>query len=99
MIAENVFIGPVVTEKSVRAQENGVYAFWVRSDATKIDVKRAMMQLYGRKVVSVQVAVLPKKERAAGKGKTITKRQEKKKVYVRFVDSSAFEAQLVKKVS
>ncbi len=99
MIAENVLIGPVVTEKSVRAQENGLYTFWVRSDATKVDIKRAMMQLYGRKVVSVQVAVLPKKERVAGRGRIITKRQEKKKVYVRFASNDAFEAQLVKKVS
>lgn len=99
MIAENVLMGPVITEKSVRFQENGVYSFWVRSDATKVDVKRAFSVLYGRKVLSVQSSVLPKKERVAGKGKAITKRQEKKKVYVRFVDAAPFEAQLVQKVS
>lgn len=99
MIAEKVLIGPVVTEKSVRSQENGIFAFWVRPEATKVDVKRAFTQLYGRKVLSVQVSVLPRKERAAGKGKVITKRQEKKKVYVRFVENDPFEPQLVQKVS
>lgn len=99
MIAENVIIGPVITEKSVHAQENGIYAFWIRSDATKVDVKRAFSVLYGRKVLSAQVAILPKKERVAGRGKTITKRQEKKKVYIRFVDAAPFEAQLVKSIS
>lgn len=99
MIAENVIIGPVVTEKSVRAQEGSIYSFWVRTDATKVDVKRAFALLYNRKVLSVQVSVLPKKARVAGKGRTITKRQEKKKVFVRFTENTPFEAQLVEKIS
>lgn len=98
MIAENVIIGPVVTEKSVRSQENKIYSFWVRSEATKVDVKRAFSLLYGRKALSVQVSVMPKKQRVAGK-KTIAKRQERKKVIVRFAEDAPFEAQQVQKLS
>ena len=91
MRVENIIEGPVVTEKAVKAQENGEYHFWVHQDATKVDVKLAFHVLYGRKVGSVRISKLPKKTRIIGRGKTMTKRHDKRKAYVRFAENKPFE--------
>ena len=97
MIVEHVILAPVVTEKAIGKNEEGQYVFWINRDATKIDVKIAFAQLYGRTVSSVQVGRLPKKVRLLGKNKKMTKRQAKKKAYVRFTDAAPFELQMIKK--
>lgn len=91
MIVEKIIQGPVVTEKSVASQEEGIYTFWVHPDATKVDVKLAFHVLYNRDVKSVKISSLPKKTRLVGRGKTMTKRQEKRKAFVRFSENKPFE--------
>lgn len=91
MIIENILLGPVVTEKSVTGQEGGVYTFWVHPEATKIDVKNAFLELYGRDVSSVRIVKLPKKVRLVGRGRVMTKRRAKKKAYVQLADGKPLE--------
>lgn len=91
MQVENIIEGPVVTEKAVQAQEGGEYHFWLHPDATKVDVKLAFHVLYARDVKSVRISSLPRKERTLGRGKVMTKRQEKRKAYVRFTKDTPFE--------
>lgn len=99
MIVEKIIQGPVITEKSVQSQENGIHVFWVHPDATKVDVKMAFHVLYGRDVKSVKISTLPRKERIVGRGKVMTKRKEKRKAFVRFTDGKPFEVLSVKSAS
>jgi large subunit ribosomal protein L23 len=98
MDGAKILLGPLVTEKTVRSEQMRIYCFWVHADATKIDVKNAVWQYYGRKVRSVQLSSLPKKERAMGKGKVMVRRAKKRKAYVRLLEDSPFEVVSVKGV-
>ena len=46
MVAEDIIIAPVVTEKSSDGIQEGKYTFKVNKKATKIDIKRAVEKLY-----------------------------------------------------
>lgn len=97
MIVEQVIVGPVVTEKAVKGNETGIYTFFVNKNATKIDVKIAFAQLFGRNVKSVKLSSLPKKIGRGKKGGVSTKRQAKRKAYVRFTEDTPFELVMLKK--
>ncbi|QBD80090.1 50S ribosomal protein L23 [Ktedonosporobacter rubrisoli] len=58
----------IITEKSVKLQEQNKYTFKVALDANKIDVRRAVETIFGVKVVSVNIVRLP------GKPKMIRRR-------------------------
>ncbi|MBI4252930.1 50S ribosomal protein L23 [Candidatus Uhrbacteria bacterium] len=45
--ADAIFIHPLATEKALAAVRHDVYAFQVRTKATKIDIKKAFANLYG----------------------------------------------------
>lgn len=52
---QQVVLRPLVTEKSVhRSTRNKAYAFEVHSQATKIDVRRAIEELFNVKVAGVR---------------------------------------------
>jgi large subunit ribosomal protein L23 len=47
---------PIITEKSSNNEMmNNTYVFQVSSDATKIDIKKAVLELYGVEVDSVNI--------------------------------------------
>lgn len=77
-----VLIKPVVTEKTTIEEGNGRYTFIVNSKATKIDIKNAILHLYGIKVKQVTVRPTPKKTRLVGRGREIVKRQTVKKASI-----------------
>ena len=59
---------PQVTEKSTRlSAELNQYVFLVASAANKIEIEKAVQDLYGVKVNRVNVINIPKKERRVGK--------------------------------
>ncbi|HLZ61042.1 MAG TPA: 50S ribosomal protein L23 [Ktedonosporobacter sp.] len=51
----------IVTEKSVKLQEQNKYTFHVALKANKIDVRRAVEAMFNVKVVSVNIIRLPGK--------------------------------------
>ena len=53
--AASVLISPHITEKSTGLAENSVYVFKVRSDSTKLQVKKAVAELYRVNVGSVNM--------------------------------------------
>lgn len=53
----------IVTEKSVKLQEQNRYTFKVALGANKIDVRRAVETLFNVKVVSVNIIRMPGKTR------------------------------------
>ena len=89
-----VLVAPHVTEKTALAmQNNNQYAFRVRRDANKTEVKKAVELMFDVKVSSVQVVNEPGKARRFGK--TNGRTQDWKKAYVRLAEGQAidYEAQ------
>lgn len=58
MDLNDVIIKPLITEKSTRQQQLGnTYAFRVRSEATKPQIKQAVEKIYDVKVTDVRTLV------------------------------------------
>ena len=58
MVAEDIIIKPIISEKSSVGQSEGKYTFKVNKKATKVDIKKAVEKLFGVKVVSVNTAIV-----------------------------------------
>lgn len=72
MTADQVIIEPILTEKSNEMRERGVYVFRVSPRANKIEVKRAVSELFSVHAVDcriINVKGKPKRTRFA-KGTT-----------------------------
>jgi large subunit ribosomal protein L23 len=50
----DVLIKPVVSEKSYEAYDSNVYTFVVAPDANKIEIRKAVEELFATKVASVR---------------------------------------------
>ena len=50
MAAQDIIIRPIITEKSMAGIADKKYTFEVAKDATKIDIARAVEELFGVKV-------------------------------------------------
>lgn len=91
-----VLIAPVVTEKSTRAaEEHGQVVFQVASAANRHDVKAAVEQAFEVEVESVKILNLKGKTKRFGR--TLGKRNDRKKAYIRLkeghdIDFSEFQA-------
>lgn len=78
----NVLLAPVITEKSSFAAENDKrFVFRVQNSATKLQVKRAVELMFDVEVDSVQV--LNVKGKVKRFGRTLGKRSDWKKAYVK----------------
>ena len=72
MLAEEVIIKPIVTEKSNDEIQYGKYTFKVNKKATKVDIKRACEKLFDVKVLKVNTTMVKGKMKRVGRsvGKT-----------------------------
>ncbi|MBI1287513.1 MAG: 50S ribosomal protein L23 [Flavobacteriales bacterium] len=60
-----VLVKPLITEKMTGlAEKRGQYGFVVNRKANKLDVKKAVEQMYGVNVESVNTMVIPGKKRS-----------------------------------
>lgn len=66
MVAEEIILAPVVTEKSSEEMQNGKYTFKVAKKATKVDIKRAVEKLFEVKVLNVNTMIVKGKEKRVG---------------------------------
>jgi len=86
----NVLLAPHVTEKTALAMQNSnQYAFRVRRDATKPDIKAAVELMFSVKVAEVNVVNEPGKTRRFGK--TVGRTQDSKKAYVRLAQGQSID--------
>lgn len=53
--ANHVIVRPIVTEKSSRLNSLRQYVFEVKTNATKVDVRNAVHQLYGVRPINVSI--------------------------------------------
>ena len=75
MDARDIIIRPVITEHSYDGMEYGVYTFEVAKEANKIEIAKAVEELFDVKVVKVNtinVKPKPKRYRYQTKGHTKT---------------------------
>ena len=72
MVAEDIILAPVVTEKSSEGIQEGKYTFKVNKKATKVDIKNAVEKLFEVKVLKVNTITVKGKEKRVGRnvGKT-----------------------------
>jgi len=75
-----VLVGPVVTEKSTRLQEEDKFTFQVSLTANKTLVKQAVQTLFGVKVLKVTIVKIPGKRKRFGP--RLVKGPDKKKAIV-----------------
>ena len=72
MVAEDIIIRPIITEKSSFAMNEGKYTFEVNKKATKIDIRNAVEKLFEVKVLDVTTMNVKGKPKRQGvhEGKT-----------------------------
>ena len=58
---------PLITEKSTKLVENGKYTFEVMQGVNKVEVKKAIEEVFKVNVVKVNIINVRKKERRVGK--------------------------------
>lgn len=76
----SVLVGPVVTEKSTRLQEDDKFTFQVALTANKTLVKQAVQTLFGVKVLKVTIIKVSGKRKRFGP--RLVKGPDKKKAIV-----------------
>ncbi len=78
----NVLLAPIVSEKSsLAAEEDNRFVFKVQKSATKLQIKKAVELMFGVEVDTVQV--LNVKGKVKRFGRTLGKRSDWKKAYVK----------------
>ena len=66
MVAEDIILAPIVTEKSSAEMANGRYTFEVAKNATKVQIKNAVEKLFEVKVLKVNIMNVDGKTRRVG---------------------------------
>ncbi len=64
--AYDIIIKPVITEQSMEATEEKKYVFQVAIDANKIEIKKAVEEIFGVKVEKVNTIRMDGKEKRMG---------------------------------
>ena len=85
----DIIIAPVITEKSAIQAENNVYTFKVNANANKTQIKKAVEEAFGVKVVKVNTLNTKAKSKRVGRytGKTNTY----KKAFITLADGDKIE--------
>ncbi len=63
MTISSPIIHGIMTEKASAAQGKGRYTFMVKKEATKIDIKKAVKDMYGMDAKEVKIMISPRKTR------------------------------------
>ena len=87
MIAQDIVIRPIITEKSMQDITKKKYVFEVAKNATKIDVAKAVEELFkGAKVAKVNTVHVRGRLKRQGRFEGYTRSW--KKAYVQLTDAS-----------
>ena len=70
LMASEVVLRPVVSEKSMDETQRGKYTFRVHIDANKFQVKQAIEELFKVDVLTVNVSTTKAKEKSRNRGRT-----------------------------
>ncbi|MEO6349393.1 MAG: 50S ribosomal protein L23 [Candidatus Limnocylindrales bacterium] len=70
LLASEIVLRPVISEKSMDETQRGKYTFRVHSDANKLQVKDAIEELFKVNVIDVNVSTTKAKEKSRNRGRT-----------------------------
>lgn len=88
--AEDVILGPVVSEKTYELIESGnVYTFLVDTRANKTEIKQAIGELFAVTVLAVNTA--NRKGKVKRTGATLGKRKDTKRAYVKLAAGDSID--------
>ena len=94
MVAEDIIVKPIITEKSSTAVAEGKYTFKVAKKATKVQIANAVETLFNVKVLNVNTMTVKGKEKRVGANSG--KRPDWKKAIVTIDTNPAETAYLAK---
>ena len=66
MIADEIIVRPIVTEKSNDGLQEGKYTFEVNKKATKVEIAKAVEKLFNVKVLKVNTMTVKGKQKRVG---------------------------------
>ena len=72
MLAEEIIIRPIVTEKSSTGLQDGKYTFEVNKKATKVDIAKSVEKLFEVKVLKVNTMNVNGKKKRRGRSEGMT---------------------------
>ena len=88
--ARQIIIRPLVTEKSIKSQDNNnTVVFEVKKGTNKIQIKQAVEEIFSVKVESVNVVNQKPKNKRMGRYQGMTK--QVKKAYVKLKEGSKID--------
>ena len=91
MTSYDIIIRPVITERSMAAVADKKYVFEVAKDAGKIEIKKAVEEIFGVKVASVNTVNMPAKAKRLGAARPGMTRSWKKAYVQLTADSKTIE--------
>jgi len=89
MDARDIILKPLISEKSVAKMSEGKYAFKVRLDANKTQIKQAVEEIFGVTVTGVNTMRMMGKVRR--QGKYIGRRSDWKKAIVQLKEGDSIK--------
>ena len=91
MTAYDIIKRPIITEQSMADAEMKRYTFEVAKTANKIEIAKAVEEIFGVKVASVNTLTVPGKEKRMGAGRPGMTRTWKKAYVQLTADSKTIE--------
>ncbi|MFC2740773.1 50S ribosomal protein L23 [uncultured Selenomonas sp.] len=89
MDARDILIRPLITEKSTQLMEEGKYVFVVAKKANKIEIAKAVAEVFNVKVANVNTVNVSGKLKRMGR--FVGKRSDYKKAIVKLVPGETIE--------
>ena len=90
--ARDVIVAPIITERSMEGHESKCYTFRVPTSANKIEIRKAVEEIFGVKVATVNTVTVHSKEKRLSAGRPAGKSTAYKKAIVQLTaDSKTIE--------
>ena len=87
----DIVIRPVITEQSMEDQDIKKYVFEVAKDATKVEIRKAVEEIFGVTVIKVNTTTVHGKEKRTGRYPAGRQKTWKKAVVKLSADSKNIE--------
>ena len=91
MFSYDIIIRPIITERSMTSVAEKKYVFEVAPNAGKIEIKKAVEEIFGVKVASVNTVTMPGKAKRMGAGRPGMTKTWKKAYVTLTADSKTIE--------
>ena len=91
MISYDVIIRPIITERSMAGAQDKKYVFEVAIDAGKIQIRKAVEEIFDVKVAKVNTMIVPGKAKRVGAARPGRTKDWKKAIVQLTEDSKTIE--------